>query len=441
VDTSDLAIVQLGGEPNMATVQFALHNGRWGTASDLADAVFTLAAPFAATGAAAVFVIRMPLLSDIERSYGPVAFNKVTGALFGAVQQFAGSKFSSDEYVVDSTSQSEEVVVIVIRPRGKGDFYSHELPQITRDLTEYIEGQSSRIVYPFGTELAGFVAGHAVTIHNPCLRADRQLLNALENARMDAELSAQLRKREIGQLFLGLVLGEQVHCLYQPIVEIQSGGIYGYEALVRGPRSAKWQSPSMLFRIAEEHGLAFELDCLCRKAALKGFSANLRPEHKLFLNCLPSAIHDPSFSEKHLRQTLESGGLKPSDLVLEVSERESIRNFSIFRDIRERYRSLGIKVALDDTGAGYAGLEAVMQLAPDFIKVDISLVRSVDRDLGRRVLLQALRDISEVIGAQVIAEGIETERELETLCKMGIPFGQGHLLGRPSRLGESPVLA
>lgn len=82
-----------------------------------------------------------------------------------------------------------------------------------------------------------------------------------------------------------------------------------------------------------------------------------------------------------------------------------------------------------------------MQLAPDFIKVDISLVRSVDRDLGRRVLLQALRDISEVIGAKVIAEGIETERELETLRKMGIPFGQGYLLGRPSRLGESPVLA
>jgi EAL domain-containing protein (putative c-di-GMP-specific phosphodiesterase class I) len=131
--------------------------------------------------------------------------------------------------------------------------------------------------------------------------------------------------------------------------------------------------------------------------------------------------------------------VKPSDLVLEVSERESIKNFSIFRDIRERYRSLGIKVALDDTGAGYAGLEAVMQLAPDFIKVDISLVRSVDRDSGRRVLLQALQDISEAIGAQVIAEGIETEGELEALRKMRIPFGQGYLLGRPNRLEESPA--
>jgi EAL domain-containing protein (putative c-di-GMP-specific phosphodiesterase class I) len=423
----------------MATVQFALHNGRWSTAADLADAVRALEKPFAAAGAAAVFVIRMPLLADIERSYGQVAFDKVTCALFGAVQQFAGNHFSADEYVVASTSQSEEVVIIVIRSRAKSGFYSHELPRIARNLSEHIDGQSNRIVYPYGADLAGFFVGHAVTIHNPSLRGDRQLLGALENARMDAELCARLRKREIGQLFLGLVLDEQVHCLYQPIVAIRSGRVFGYEALVRGPRSTNWQSPSALFRIAEEHGLAFELDCLCRKAALKGYSAHTQSEHKLFLNCLPSAIHDPSFSERHLRQTLESCGVKPSDLVLEVSERESIKNFSIFRDIRERYRSLGIKVALDDTGAGYAGLEAVMQLAPDFIKVDISLVRSVDRDSGRRVLLQALQDISEAIGAQVIAEGIETEGELEALRKMRIPFGQGYLLGRPNRLEESPA--
>jgi EAL domain-containing protein (putative c-di-GMP-specific phosphodiesterase class I) len=151
----------------------------------------------------------------------------------------------------------------------------------------------------------------------------------------------------------------------------------------------------------------------------------------LFMNCLPSAIHDPTLSEDRLRQTLESSGLTPSNLVLEVSERESIRNFNIFRETRERFRNLGIKVALDDTGAGYAGLEAVMELAPDYIKIDISLVRSVDTDTGRRVLIQALQDISGVIGAKVIAEGIETQAELDTVRRMGVPYGQGYLLGRP----------
>jgi EAL domain-containing protein (putative c-di-GMP-specific phosphodiesterase class I) len=259
---------------------------------------------------------------------------------------------------------------------------------------------------------------------------------ALDNARQDAELAARLRKREIGQQFLGIVLDEQVYAVYQPIVAIQNGQVFGYEALARGPRGTDWQSPAALFKVAEEHGLAFELDCLCRKAALRDSSKWTGSKYKLFLNCLPSAIHDPSFSERRLRHTLESCGLTPSDLVLEVSEHESIKNFSIFRDTCERYRSFGIKIALDDTGAGYAGLEAVMQLAPDFIKVDISLVRSVNTDAGRRVLLQALQDISVVVGAKVIAEGIETEGELETLRKMGIPLGQGFLLGRPKRFGQ-----
>ncbi len=421
----------------MTTLQFALNNERSASTTYLIDAIRVLTEPFAAAGAAALFVVRLPALSDIERGYGPEAFDKVAAALFDAVQRYAIEHFTADEHLVARAPRGEEVVIIVVRPRAKSGFYSHELPQISRSLAQYVEGQSSRIIYPYGTHLADFFIGHAVTIHNPSLRSDRQLLVALDHARQDAELSARLRKREIGQQFLGIVLDEQIHALYQPIITIKNRRVFGYEALARGPEGTDWQSPATLFKVAEEHGLAFELDCLCRRVALRDSSNWTRSRHKLFLNCLPSAIHDPSFNERRLRHTLESCGLTPSDLVLEVSEHQCIKNFSIFRDTCERYRSLGIKIALDDTGAGYAGLEAVMQLAPDFIKVDISLVRSVNIDSARRVLLQALQDISEVVGAKVIAEGIETEAELETLRMIGIPLGQGYLLGRPKRFGQT----
>jgi EAL domain-containing protein (putative c-di-GMP-specific phosphodiesterase class I) len=291
-------------------------------------------------------------------------------------------------------------------------------------------------VYPYGAERASFSVGHGVAIHNPSMRPERQLLLALDSAREDADLSARMRKREIGHQFLGMVLDEQIRCVYQPIVDIHSLMVIGYEALARGPHGTEWQSPLALFKLAEEHGLTYELDCLCRKSALRVSDRWTNPNLMLFLNCLPTSIHDPNFREDRLRQTLEASGLTPSNLVLEVSERESIKNFSIFREARERYRNLGMKIALDDTGAGYSGLEAVMELAPDFIKVDISLVRSVDIDAGRRVLLKALKDISDVIGAKLIAEGIETEGELEALRRMKVPFGQGFLLGRPGSLGH-----
>jgi EAL domain-containing protein (putative c-di-GMP-specific phosphodiesterase class I) len=407
-------------------------SGQVAAVVDSADAIQLLTERFSVMQAAALFVVRMPLLTEIERNYGPVAFDKVTKAFTQAVNRFAEGRFAREEYIVAAAPHGEEVILIVTRPRTNSAFYGTQVPAVTTELSQHLEGQRSRVLYPYSSERATFHVGYVVTLYNPSVRPDRQIAVALDNARDDAELAARLRRRQIGHHFLGVVLEEQVSCVYQPIVSLQNGKVLGYEALARGPQGTDWQSPLVLFKLAEDHGLTYELDCLCRRSALRGAAGWTDPNLMLFLNCLPSSIHDPSLSEERLRQTLESSGLTPSNLVLEVSERESIKNFSIFREARERYRNLGIKVALDDTGAGYAGLEAVMELAPDFIKIDISLVRSVDTDTGRRMLLAALQDISEVIGAKLIAEGIETQAELETLHKMQIPYGQGYLLGRPA---------
>jgi EAL domain-containing protein (putative c-di-GMP-specific phosphodiesterase class I) len=420
----------------MASEHLALHNSHLLSATDLADAMERLADKFASAGAAAVLAVQFPFLVEIERCYGPAAFDKAAQALSNAVSRHLEGQLLPEEYLVASAPRAEELVVLVARSRTKYDFYSNDLPKLAQNLAHYLEGQRSRIVYPYGAERAHFTVGYGVAIHNPSQRTDRQLLRTLDNARDDAEVTARLRRRTVVHQLLGVVLQEQISCVYQPVIGLQNGKVIGYEALMRGPQGTEWQSPLVLFKQAEEHGFAYELDCLCRKAALRDWPRWTNTSLMLFLNCLPSAIHDATLSEDRLRQTLESSGLTPSNLVLEVSERESIRNFSIFRETRERFRNLGIKVALDDTGAGYAGLETVMELAPDFIKVDISLVRSIDTDTGRRVLLQALQDISGVIGAQLIAEGIETQGELETLRRMGVPYGQGYLLGRPGSLRE-----
>ena len=155
---------------------------------------------------------------------------------------------------------------------------------------------------------------------------------------------------------------------------------------------------------------------------------------KLFLNCLPSAIRDPQFRGAALQQLLERLRLRPSDVVFEISERESIGNFAMFREARDHFASLGLGIALDDTGVGYSSLEAVLELAPDFIKVDRVLVRSIDTDPPRQELLRSLNAVAAKLGARVIAEGIETSEELATLQALGVPFGQVYLLGRAAPL-------
>ncbi len=399
----------------------------------VADRLSELETRFAASGAALALVVHMPALDEIDEAYGPAAADRASNALLQTVRKALGSTVSETDFVAIERAAGYDVLILVFRPRHEAAFYRESAAQLVPRLAAELEKQSGKIAYPYRAANTRASVGLAVALHNPGQRTDRQIISAFSEACADAALESRLRTRAIQRAFLNLVFEEQVHSVFQPVILLNDLSVLGYEALVRGPRQSEWQSPDTLFHLAEDSGLLYELDCLCRRAALRDSKGLLRGR-KLFLNCLPSAIHDPGFSEEGLRHTLETCGLTPGDLVFEISEKESIRDFARFREIRERYRTLGIQVALDDTGAGYSGLEAVMKLSPDYIKIDVSLVRSVDVDFGRRVLLASMHALAETIGATLIAEGIETPGELATLREIGIPCGQGYLLGRPGPL-------
>jgi EAL domain-containing protein (putative c-di-GMP-specific phosphodiesterase class I) len=148
------------------------------------------------------------------------------------------------------------------------------------------------------------------------------------------------------------------------------------------------------------------------------------------MNIRPSAINDPRFHPSALIRTLEKSHLKPSDVVFEISEQESIDNYSVFREARDKYGQLGFQFALDDTGAGYASLEAAMELAPEFIKVDRSFMKGIDEDAGRQAMVRGFQQVARSVGARIIGEGLDRLEELQKLAELGIEFGQGWLFGR-----------
>ena len=216
-------------------------------------------------------------------------------------------------------------------------------------------------------------------------------------------------------------------------MEVSTRTVFGYEALARGPEGSEFHSPAALFSSASEEDFIFQLDRLCRTSGLDG-ARDFPSGAKLFLNIRPTTIYDPNFRSEALRRTLDGCGLTPNDLVLEISEQESISNFDIFREIRDYYGNLGFQIAMDDVGSGYASLESVIELSPEFVKVDRAFVAGIDEDLNRQELLRALHAVSEKIGARIIGEGLDTLEELETLGRLGIPFGQGWLFGKPHPL-------
>jgi EAL domain-containing protein (putative c-di-GMP-specific phosphodiesterase class I) len=283
-------------------------------------------------------------------------------------------------------------------------------------------------VYPYHREALVLPVGFSVLLYNPNVKAERQIRGALEGAHQDAKLESAVRSRTRGRQLLDLIFSGRLGVVFEPIVSLRESEVMGYEALARGPEDSDLRSPGQLFGLANQRGLVYELDCLCRRAALERVHC-LPAGKKLFLNCLPTSFGDPNLRGEGLVKTLENYQLQPSDLVLEISEQEAINNFAIFREMRDSWRNLGIRIAVDDAGAGYASLEAIMEITPDYLKADMGLVRGIDADPPRQEVLRALNNVARRIGAEVIAEGVETEEELRVLRQLGIPYGQGFHFG------------
>ncbi|MBW2291851.1 MAG: EAL domain-containing protein [Deltaproteobacteria bacterium] len=384
-------------------------------------------------GAMGLVVVSAGTLEEIERKFGVEVHQIASQRLSSLVIEACGAEIESDDLVVSGAVGADEIFVFLFRSRSDDQFYRESIDQVAASIASKIAAAGNRIVYPYRRDMPCVPVGSSFAIHNPGISEDRQVREAIDRARADAELNAKIETRNRAKRFLDLVLAEDVTALYEPIVNVTTREVIGYEALSRGPWDTELHAPEALFEMGEKTGLVFELDCLCRRIALRG-ARGLSPGKLLFLNCLPTAIHDPAFRGDVLKQTLEELRLRPSDVVFEISEKESIHNFEIFREARDYYGDLGFKVALDDTGVAYGSLEAIMELSPDFIKVDLTLVRGIDTDPPRQELLRALNGVAASINASVIAEGIETSEELATIHELGIPYGQGYLFGRPAPL-------
>ncbi|MCL6576358.1 GGDEF domain-containing protein [Kyrpidia sp.] len=260
--------------------------------------------------------------------------------------------------------------------------------------------------------------------------AERALYKAYKEAVLVAKNQVDALEMERRRDFTDLLLNEAIHMVYQPILRMDSGRIIGYEALCRGPENSFFTSPLNLFGYAEKTNHLYALERIARKKALAGL--NELSGSMLFLNINPKVVHDPTFRADEIRDHLHELGATPDRVVFEITERTGIEDFRSFRKSLEYYRQHGFKVAVDDAGAGYSSLQAVAELQPDFIKIDQSLIRDIDQNATKRILVETFLTFGEKTGGRIIAEGIETAAELATLQGLGVPFGQGFFLALPA---------
>ncbi|MBK4737257.1 GGDEF domain-containing protein [Noviherbaspirillum pedocola] len=219
--------------------------------------------------------------------------------------------------------------------------------------------------------------------------------------------------------------------LYQPIVDLGSGQIFGYEGLIRGPSNSPLHSPLTLFKCAKMHGMTAEAERVCRNVLLKQF-VKLQLHGKLFLNVSPDVLTKPRRDVRADMHQLDIAEFTATNVVLELTESDATVDYAALCEAAAHYRSFGLNIAIDDLGEGFSSLRLWSEVRPEYVKIDLHFIQGIDADPLKLQFVRSILEIAQKSNAMVIAEGIETESELHAVRELGISFGQGYFLGRPT---------
>lgn len=224
---------------------------------------------------------------------------------------------------------------------------------------------------------------------------------------------------------------------FQPIVDTQTGGVYAYEALVRGLN----QEPAgvILGQVNAQNRYAFDQSCRVKAIELASRLGLAETGARLSINFMPGAVYSPAACIQLTLRTAAALNFPTDRLIFEITEVEEVTDRGHLLGIVEEYRRQGFQVALDDLGSGYSGLNLLADLAPNMVKMDMALTRNLNERPAAAAIVQKLRELCEGLGIQLVAEGVETVAEYAALRRAGVHLMQGYLLARPAFEALSPV--
>ena len=231
------------------------------------------------------------------------------------------------------------------------------------------------------------------------------------------------------------LLDFEVRMAFQPIVDATTRSIYAYEALVRGANGEG--AGAVIERVRPEQ--LYRFDQTCRVKAITA-AAELGMQTRLSINFAPNAVYEPATCIRLTLAAAERCGFDSRKLIFEVTESERINDVPRVVRIIKDYQGRGFLTAIDDFGAGYAGLNLLAEFQPDIVKLDMALIRNIDQDKVRRSITNGIVTTCRALGCELLGEGVETAAEYRALRDMGITLFQGYLFAKPG-LEMMPVVA
>jgi EAL domain-containing protein (putative c-di-GMP-specific phosphodiesterase class I) len=392
------------------------------------EAQAEIAAQMRDQGYLAVVLVDLAALAQIEKNFGGAVFRSLREQVDPLLEEMR-ERFRGEDVLTRDESEGDRFLLFVGGPRRGAPFRSEQLRKLVDRLEEFLSTRVGRLALPYLRERPQLGLGYGVVLWSPLESPERQVLRLVDEAKASAEMRAKLRDRDQRERLVEIIQNREIWTAFQPIVSLATGERLGWEALSRGPRGSEIELPLLLFGRAARYGLVEELERACRRQAFADWQL-LAQTGRLFVNTVPATVRDTSFMGRGVLDYL-GAGLAPSAVTLEITERHVIENLSLYREAMHSFTDLGFSFAIDDVGAGHSGLETVAVLKPAYLKIDISLVRDVHLKRVSQQVLRAIMDMGDGLGSVVIAEGIQSKDEYETLSELGVRWGQGYYLARP----------
>jgi EAL domain-containing protein (putative c-di-GMP-specific phosphodiesterase class I) len=310
------------------------------------------------------------------------------------------------------------------------DHDRHSISNIDIMMKEITEEVTQRFIklYPsmYPTFEMGymFVDKHDFSIQDSLLRAHSQAIGMAEKRVQE----------EINEMLLSInkiITHKAITLLAQPIIDVATKEIKAWELLTRGPKGTVLEAPLQLFSVARQTGRLYELEMIVIEKMLQQVKAS-RCRQDIFVNCTPLTLGNIRFTNDLKKLLHKYRSISPKQITFEVTERDSIEGLKNFSFNINVLRLMGFKIAVDDTGAGYASLNTISELMPDIIKIDRSVIENIDKNSVKESMLKGLLLVAKEAGSLVVAEGIENQEEASVLTRNNVDLAQGNFYARPA---------
>jgi EAL domain-containing protein (putative c-di-GMP-specific phosphodiesterase class I)/CheY-like chemotaxis protein len=363
---------------------------------------------------------------SIESEYGWAFFDELLYYVGQIISAEAKEKFPSSTVTCHRVGGSS--FYVFFETRGQDLSEENKSVRVAQDLRQKLIDSTLRRFPNLHAEQLGFFIGTARIDYSPQIRLERQLYAGMRTAADAVRDAEQLRKKQLTRELRDIIRRKRVTTLFQPIVWAKDSTVFGYEILTRGPAGSSFRNSDMLFSFAREAKLAWALEAIALEGAMTRLKQMDLRDRKFLLNLEAEMFGE---SEFRIHEMVSYFSEHPGHFVFELTERAAIEDYAQFRELLSEFRAKGIEVAIDDAGSGYASLEAIAAIAPDYLKITKSLVSTLADEPIKQDLVKMLIELAGKINSKTLAEGIETQEEYETCRDLGIDLIQGYYFAHP----------